>query len=56
MSGSCCIGSTKPKPAKAAFPSARATEVVVEQPTAKSSERECCSDKPAQSEKRTCDC
>ena len=53
MSGSCCIGSTKPK---AAFPSAKATEVVVEQPTAKSSKGECCSDKPAHSEKRTCDC
>ena len=57
MSGSCCGGSTKSKPANVARPAAQlATEAVAEQPAAKSSKSECCNDKPAKSEKRGCGC
>jgi hypothetical protein len=55
MSGSCCGSSSKCEPAKDAKVAApQPTEVVTEQPAAKSSE--CCNDKPAKHEKQECAC
>ena len=55
MSGSCCGSSSKCEPAKDEKVAApQPTEVVSEQPAAKSSE--CCNDKPAKHEKQECAC
>ena len=57
MSGSRCGGSPKSEPAKVAMTAApQAIEAAAEQTATKSDKSECCSDKPAKSEKNGCGC
>jgi hypothetical protein len=57
MSGSCCGGSPKSKPAKVTMTAeAQATEATTGQPAANTQKSGCCNDKPKESEKRGCCC
>ena len=57
MSSSCCGVSPKSEPANVAMTAGpQATAAAAEQATAKSDQSECCKDKPAKSEKRSCGC
>jgi hypothetical protein len=57
MSGSCCGDSPKSEPTKIAMTSTlQVTEAAAQQPVANSQKSECCNDKPAKNEKRSCGC
>ena len=57
MSGTCCGGSRKTERTKVEMATAsQASQTTSDQPTENVQKNECCSDKPAKSERRGCGC